>query len=126
VPLGLVRERLGLRAAQPRLRRYEMTKHLAMLLATCIFACTAYAQSLEVPDSVKRDFVTVIQAYGFVCPSIVSVGDRGSDHYGRVFRVRCGPTSGKGSLDQFPQYLVTSRPTRLPLVKPCSNLPGMC
>jgi hypothetical protein len=85
----------------------------------------AHAGSLVVPDSVQKNLVTIIQAYGFVCPSFVSAGDRGSDHYGRVLRVRCGPVSGKGSLDQFPQYLVTAgRPGgQFPLVKPCS---GMC
>jgi hypothetical protein len=31
---------------------------------------------------------------------------RGEDHYGRVFRVRCGPLAGSGTWDQFPQFRI--------------------
>jgi hypothetical protein len=86
------------------------------------------AQSPEVPDHVKRDMATVLRSLGYNCKTVWTVSDRGEDHYGRVFRVRCGPKSDKASTDQLPQFLLTVKPNGGGIsAKPCdSSLLSMC
>lgn len=55
----------------------------------------------------KAALAEAISSAGFNCPSVWNLGDRGEDHYGKVFRVRCGPVSGRGTSDQMPQFKVT-------------------
>ena len=75
-----------------------------------ILSTAAIAQPINLTDEQMADVARTIRGHGFNCPKLVSVGGRGSDHYGKVFRVRCGPLSGRGLMDEFPQFRLTIRP----------------
>jgi hypothetical protein len=69
----------------------------------------ALAQPVELTEKQQRYIASEIQFRGFACPSIVSAGKRGDDHYGTVLRVRCGTGS---------QFKVTVRPSGGVLISP--------
>ena len=83
-----------------------------------VLSIAAIAQPITLTEDDKADIARTIRGHGFNCPSLVSAGGRGSDHYGKVFRVRCGPLSGRGSMDEFPQFRLTIRPAGGALVRP--------
>ena len=66
-----------------------------LIALTPVFG-SARAAEIQMTPVMQRDMTKLITSFGYNCPLVKMAFTKGQDPFGLVFKVYCGPASGKG------------------------------